>query len=99
MTIWKYMFDSDVRQRDDIERLSERSRKQQRNARRMQRRSSEKMAGFEDRIAELEEQVGSLQLINRALLEMLRKNPSWSDAEFKQLVYDLDMEDGVLDGR
>lgn len=99
MSFWKYAFDNDRMQRADIERLDERARRQQQHARRRAKRTNSKIDEASERIDELEQQVGSLQLMNRALLSLLRESPQWDETRFRNLVYELDMQDGQLDGK
>ena len=99
MSFWKYVFDNDHMQRSDIERLNRRSDRQRRMSQRDRDRSRQRIEDLNERVSELEQDLGSLQLINRALLATLREQPSWNEDIFKQTVYDLDLEDGKLDGR
>ena len=57
-------------------------------------RSRQRIEDLNERVSELEQDLGSLALINRALLATLREQPSWNEDIFKQTVYDLDLEDG-----
>jgi hypothetical protein len=65
-TIWDFVFDSEWRQRADIESL-----KQQANAVRM--RMSRTSVHMEERVEHLEQQVSELALLSRALLAVLEK--------------------------
>ena len=99
MSFWKYLFDSDHLQRADIESLKSRSRRQLHLSRSNARRNRSKITDLNERIEELEDEVGGLQLMNRALLTYLRRQDDWDDDAFRSLVYELDMEDGKLDGK
>ena len=99
MSLWDYLFDSDYRQRADIESLKERSRRQQLAIARSSARKTERMSELEGRVEELEEQVGALELMNRALLATLRKSSDFSEEEFCKLVNQIDIEDRALDGK
>ena len=99
MSFWNYVFDNDYRQRADIESLRDRSRRQQRIASTAARRARRQSTELQEQVEELEEQVGSLLLMNRALLAMLRRQPDWSEEAFAKVLHDIDMEDGKLDGK
>lgn len=51
------------------------------------------------RVAELEYQVARLMLLNQALWELLRPRLKMTDADFENFVRDIDMRDGVEDGK
>ena len=57
------MFDSEYQQRADIERLKTKSRRQLEISRNRRRRNSEKTEELRTKVAELEEEVGSLELL------------------------------------
>lgn len=99
MTFWKYMFDSEYQQRADIEALKQRSRRQAEMSRRRRRRKSDKINELSEQVEELEDEIGELQLLNRALFAVLRESDSWNEERFCKILHDLDMEDGELDGR
>lgn len=99
MSFWSYVFDNEYRQRSDIEDLRERSRAQQASSASRNRHNTAKVRNLEARVEELEEQIGSVQLMNRALLSLVRRRDDWDEDAFKTLIYDLDMEDGKLDGQ
>jgi hypothetical protein len=101
MSFWKYIFcfDSDLKQRADIDRLVQRSRRHQERAHHKRLQDIKKFSKTEQRIHELEGQVGSLQMLSRCLLEILRKKPDWNEDEFKRTLNDMDMEDGIEDGK
>jgi hypothetical protein len=99
MSFWKYMFDSEYQQRADIEALKNKSRRQLAISRKRQRRSAEKVDDLKGRIDELEEEIGSLELLNRALLKYLRQSDAWDEQAFCTVLHELDMEDGKLDGK
>ncbi|MCC6488282.1 MAG: hypothetical protein IT364_12355 [Candidatus Hydrogenedentes bacterium] len=52
-----------------------------------------------ERIRELEHQVGRLQLMNQALWELLRERMQLTDAELETKANEVDLRDGVQDGR
>ena len=93
------MFDNDHLQRADIESLKSRSRRQLNLSRSSARRNRAKLSDLNERLDELEKEVGSLQLMNRALIAYLRQQDVWDDDTFRSLVYELDIEDGKLDGK
>lgn len=51
------------------------------------------------RIKDLEQTVGRMRLINQALWEVLRVHFSLSDAELRDKMHEVDLRDGVEDGR
>jgi len=51
------------------------------------------------RVTELEYQVARLMLLNQALWELLRPRLKMTDADFENLVREVDMRDGVEDGK
>lgn len=51
------------------------------------------------RVRDLEHEVGRLKLLNQALWEVLREKLGLTDAELEKRVADVDMRDGVVDGR
>ncbi len=99
MSLWHYLFDSDYMQRADLESLKDRSRRQHLAIARSSARKTKRISELEGRVEELEEQVGALELINRALLATLRKSSDWSEEEFCNLLNQIDVEDGALDGK
>jgi hypothetical protein len=92
MGAWNYLFDNDLLQRLDLERLDERAR----HAERAMRRAH---GAQRDRIAELEQEVGQLALACRALIGMLKEQGQFDAAIFNAALDKLDADDGVIDGR
>lgn len=88
MSVLDYMFDNDWIQRADIDNL-------QRNN--MMLRS--RVARDGGRIRNLEEEIDHLTLINEALLRMLEKKGVILRDEFRALLVEVDLEDGVHDGK
>jgi len=62
-------------------------------------RAEQKAHGLEQRIRELEHHVGRLSLLNQALWEVLRERAKLTDAELEQKAHEIDLRDGVADGR
>lgn len=58
-----------------------------------------KAADTPGRIAELEEAVGRLMMVNRALWEIVRETHSFSDQILLEKIKEIDLRDGKLDGR
>ncbi len=88
MSVLDYMFDNDWLQRQDIENL-----KQHEFA------LSQRAAREAGRIRNLEEEIDHLTLINEALLRMLEKKGVIVRDEFRALLVEVDLEDGVHDGK
>jgi hypothetical protein len=92
MSAWNYMFDNNLLQRMDLERLrasASSAERQMRVARRAQA----------DRMEELEHEVGELALLCRALIGMLKEQGHFDAAAFNAALDKIDLEDGVKDGR
>ncbi|MEZ6189456.1 MAG: hypothetical protein R3F62_31205 [Planctomycetota bacterium] len=92
---WRNLFDNDYRQRIDIDDLGSRLSSERKRSVRQRR----KVAGLEQRVEELEGQVGELALICRGLLSYLRQAELIVPEELEQIFEAIDAEDGVLDGR
>ena len=92
MSLWKYMFDSDLLQRMDLEQLDRRAAMAESRLRSAHRAQS-------DRIEELEHELGQLALVSRALLAMLKEQGTFDVAIFNAALDKIDAEDGVIDGR
>jgi hypothetical protein len=58
-----------------------------------------KAPDYSQHIRELQHQVQRLQLLNQALWEILRDKAGLTDAELEQKAHEVDMRDGVEDGR
>jgi len=88
MGVLDYMYDNDWIQRSDINNL-QRSNMVLRN----------KMVRDGGRIRDLEQEIDHLTLINEALLRMLEKKGVILRDEFRALLVEVDLEDGVHDGK
>jgi hypothetical protein len=88
MSIFDYLCDSDWLQRDDINNL-------QRSSHAMRSR----LARDGGRIRNLEDEIDHLTLINEALLRLLEKKGVIVRDEFRSLLVEVDLEDGVHDGK
>ncbi|MCL4692765.1 MAG: hypothetical protein KJ060_09680 [Candidatus Hydrogenedentes bacterium] len=51
------------------------------------------------RVRELEHQVARLQLMNQALWELVRERAKLTDADLEQKAQEIDLRDGVADGK
>lgn len=51
------------------------------------------------RIRDLEYDIGRLKLLNQALWELLKEKVKVSEAELEKRISDIDLRDGVADGR
>lgn len=99
MSIWDYVLTTGMHPRGEVDKLREQSKKQHLRTSLRRRSSNKKITDLNERVEELEEEVGSLQLISRALIALLKENKDWDEEKFKQIIYEFDMEDGQLDGR
>lgn len=95
MGFWDNLFDNDYKQRADINHL-----KQIASARRLSQIEATRNAREqEERIEELENQVGELALLCRSLLTLLRENGTVNPEQFQEVFNRLDAEDGTVDGK
>lgn len=94
-SVLDYMFDNEWIQRADIENLKTSAQQMQSTAFQMRR----KVIDDAQRIRELEDQVAHLTLINEAVLRMLEKKGVFARDEFRSLLVEIDLEDGVHDGK
>jgi hypothetical protein len=92
MSTWNYMFDNDMLQRMDLERLRMRAESASRQMRITRR-------AHDERIEALESEVGELALLCRALMGMLKEQGHFDAAAFNAALDKIDLEDGVRDGR
>lgn len=95
MSVWKYMFDSDWLQRSDIERLDKASYVLARRLGTAQRTARR----LEERVSELEDEIGRLVLLNETLLRLLERKGHLNRNEFRALLVEVDLLDGVQDGQ
>ena len=95
MDFWSHMFDNDYRQRADIESLKRLAK----NRRAMRAGGIQKIASNDQRIEQLEEQVGELALLCRALLTVLRETSAVDPEHLHRVMERIDAEDGVVDGK
>ena len=96
MSFWDYVFDSEFRQRDDINNLSKSLRQKSKRDRRESRRQKEKLS---ERIDELELEIARITLFSRSLLKILSDKNICTPAEWEATLRTLDLEDGKIDGR
>ena len=94
-SVLDYMFDNAWIQRADIENLKN-STSQMRY---LENRIRRKVADDAARVRELEDQVAPLTLINEALFRILEKKGVFARDEFRSLLVEVDLEDGVHDGK
>ncbi len=90
--VFGYVFDSETRQRGDIEGLRAAGA-------RLARRSAGARRQTEERLSELEQQVGELTLLCKALVATLHQRGGIDPAELEAAARAIDAEDGVVDGR
>ena len=95
MSIFDHLFDSEYKQRVDIESLK-RGAQERRRAR---SRDRQQLDDQQKRIEELEDQVGELALLCRSLLTVLREDGTVEPERFQQVMEKIDAEDGVVDGK
>ena len=95
MDFWDHLFDSEYKQRADIESLKRMSRLR-RSAR---KRDLQNVKDQQKRIEQLEDQVGELALLCRSLLTILREDGTVEPKRFQEVMKQIDAEDGVVDGK
>ncbi len=95
MSIFDYMFDTEWSQRSDIQALKQRNSSLA--TRVALNRASE--AAQEERITELEQEVGELALLSKTLMRILLENGVCTGREIEDMMHQVDLEDGVADGR
>ncbi len=95
MDFWDHLLDNEYKQRADIEALKQ-SSEARRRARRRERQRAEDQ---QQRIEQLEDQVGELALLCRSLLTVLREDGTVQPERFQQVMQQIDAEDGVADGK
>ena len=95
MDFFDVIFDSEYRQRADIESLKRHS-KARREARRQQ---SHQIDDQQRRIERLEDHVGELALLCRSLLTILRETAAIDPRRFEEVMHQIDAEDGIIDGK
>lgn len=62
-------------------------------------RAEMKASTLEARVRELEHHIERLSLLNQALWELLRDRARLTDAQLEQKAHEIDLRDGVEDGR
>ena len=58
-----------------------------------------RMDQLSDRVAELERRTDRLVLVNQALIELLQSHSGLTSGEITNLINEIDLRDGVLDGK
>ena len=101
MSLFELLFpnDSDRKRRADIDDLKDRARRQQILTKGRNKHYENEVSMLKSQVENLELQVGELQLLTRALLEQLKQRDDWDEATFQKILFEIDLEDGVQDGR
>lgn len=88
MSLWKYLWDDDYKQRDDI------------NALQGAQAASDTMTSRANRkLDRLEQRLNQLELTVHGIYRVLEKEGSINTAQFRELLVQVDLEDGREDGR
>ncbi|XZE51877.1 hypothetical protein SH139x_003543 [Planctomycetaceae bacterium SH139] len=95
MSFWDHLFDSEYKQRTDIESLKKMTVQRNRTLRRTLANTEDHQA----RIETLEDQVGELALLCRSLLTILREDGTIQPERFEQVMQHIDEQDGTVDGK
>ena len=98
MSLFEFIFNPDAK-RSDINELKSRAKRQQLLAAIASDQAKNKISTLESQVTQLQQQVGELQMISRAMLEMLKRNETWDDALFERTLLKIDLEDSIQDGR
>ncbi len=99
MSLWNYVFDSQWMQRSDIEQLKKSTWRRQLSSSRISSRQKKKMVSLEERIEELEDNLGQVTLFLLSSMEMLKQSNNWDDDKFKEAMDMIDGKDGIQDGK
>jgi hypothetical protein len=91
-SIWSALFDSDWRQRADIDDLTERTES-------MARQLGQEHGSLEAKVDALERRVAELALVNRTLLAVLLQQGVLREDAFNYQLRTFDLEDGKIDNR
>lgn len=95
MDFWNYLFDNEYKQRADIQGLKKHSLVWKQ----AQQRARRQVDDQQQRIDELENQLGELALLCRSLLTVLREDGTIKPERFHEVMNRIDAEDGTLDGK
>lgn len=92
MSIFERMFDSDWKQRTDINELESLSTD-------LIEQLGNEQVDQRKQIRQLQEQVAGLALVQRTILKVLSEKGLITPEEFQEQLKQFDLEDGKLDGR
>ncbi len=92
MSIFERMFDSDWKQRTDINELESLSKD-------LLGQLGDEQVDQRKQIRQLREQVAGLALVQRTILKVLSEKGLIAPEEFQEQLKQFDLEDGKLDGR
>lgn len=92
MSIWNYVFDTEISQRTDIEWVKERLRQGRMLSRTQAQRSATRINGLEDELAEA-------ALLLRSLYVYLKEQPGFDAKRFAAIIDQVDAADGAKDGK
>jgi hypothetical protein len=99
MSIWDYVFDSDWKQRSDIEALRRASLDRTYRDRRDAAGQRDDIESLEQRVSELEDDLGQATLFVMATMEMLKQTGNWDNDTFCAAMTAIDQRDGLQDGK
>jgi len=88
MALWDYLFDSEYKQRDDIESLKATAGS-----------AVASTSSLERRVGKLTERLGRLELTVEGVYRALESKGHITTEEFRDLLVQIDLEDGREDGR
>lgn len=88
MGFWDHWFDDDYKQRDDIESLKVSAGS-----------VAQSTGSLERRVGQLADRVGRLELTVQGVYRVVEQQGFITDEQFRQLLVQVDLEDGREDGR
>jgi hypothetical protein len=95
MSLWKYIFDSNLTQRADLERLDAQAEHLQASLDRARSRTR----SAESEIRDLRRETARLTLVVEALTRLLEERNLCTRKELARRIQEVDLEDGKEDGR
>ena len=91
-SFWKYFIDNEFMQRHDIEEMRQ-------GMRARMRRESRRRRQIDERLEDLEVEVGEMRLFTRAVLALLQEEGLLDGARIREKLLEIDASDGTVDGQ
>ena len=96
---WRRMFRGFHVHQEQFEELEERTHRNARARLRQLGEQHSQIESLEQRVDDLENDLGRTILYLRAAIEMLKQNEAWDEDRFNQALFDIDGADGEYDGK